>query len=162
LVRTRTLLAGKRALFAFSLTWSGDGYRCWLCAVVSPEIMGIGYDTVDAVILGQIGVFALLLILLTKIFATALCVGFSIPAGLIGPAIFIGAVAGGIVGKFVEMITSNFSDASLYAMLGMGAMMGGYIASSIGCITCLTRTDRKPEYYLSRNACDCQCKSGCS
>jgi len=134
LTRTITRL-GRKIDIWLRMTLAGIGVG--LIAVISPEIMGIGYDTVDAVILGQIGIFALLLILLTKIFATALCIGFSIPAGLIGPAIFIGALAGGIVGKLVEMFTSNFSDAGLYAMLGMGAMMGATLQAPLAALLAL-------------------------
>lgn len=110
------------------------GIGVGLIAVVSPEIMGIGYDTVNAAILGEIAVLSLCVILLAKLFATALCVGFSIPAGLIGPAIFIGALLGGIVGKFVEMFSSNFSDAGLYAMLGMGAMMSATLQAPLAAL----------------------------
>jgi chloride channel protein, CIC family len=117
------------------MTLAGVGVG--VIAIVSPEIMGIGYDTVDAVILGQLGIVALLLLIITKLFATALCVGFSIPAGLIGPAIFIGALAGGIVGKLVEMFSSNFSDIGLYAMLGMGAMMGATLQAPLAALLAL-------------------------
>ena len=117
------------------MTLAGVGVG--VIAIVSPEIMGIGYDTVDAVILGQLGILALLLLIITKLFATALCVGFSIPAGLIGPAIFIGALAGGIVGKLVEMFNSNFSDIGLYAMLGMGAMMGATLQAPLAALLAL-------------------------
>ena len=117
------------------MTLAGVGVG--VIAIVSPEIMGIGYDTVDAVILGQLGIVALLLLIITKLFATALCVGFSIPAGLIGPAIFIGALAGGIVGKFVEMFTGNFSEVGLYAMLGMGAMMGATLQAPLAALLAL-------------------------
>lgn len=117
------------------MTLAGVGVG--VIAIVSPEIMGIGYDTVDAVILGQLGIYALLLLIITKLFATALCVGFSIPAGLIGPAIFIGALAGGIVGKLVEMFNSNFSDIGLYAMLGMGAMMGATLQAPLAALLAL-------------------------
>lgn len=113
------------------------GFGVGVIAIVSPEIMGIGYDTVDAVILGQLGILALILLIFTKLFATALCVGFSIPAGLIGPAIFIGALAGGIVGKLVEMFTSDFSDVGLYAMLGMGAMMGATLQAPLAALLAL-------------------------
>lgn len=117
------------------MTLAGVGVG--VIAIVSPEIMGIGYDTVDAVILGQLGIYALILLIITKLFATALCVGFSIPAGLIGPAIFIGALAGGIVGKLVEMLNSNFSDVGLYAMLGMGAMMGATLQAPLAALLAL-------------------------
>jgi len=100
------------------------GFGVGLIALISPEVMGIGYDTVNAAILGDIAVMSLLLILFAKIVATSLCIGFSIPVGLIGPAIFIGALAGGLFGKCVEMFNADFSEATLYAMLGMGAMMG--------------------------------------
>ncbi|MEM6998780.1 MAG: chloride channel protein [Pseudomonadota bacterium] len=117
------------------MTFAGIGVG--LCAVISPEIMGIGYDTVNAAILGELAVFSLIIILLVKLFATALCVGFSIPAGLIGPAIFIGALLGGIVGKCVEMFSSNFSDAGLYAMLGMGAMMSATLQAPLAALLAL-------------------------
>ncbi len=117
------------------MTLAGVGVG--MIAIVSPEIMGIGYDTVDAVILGQLGIVALLLLIFTKLVATALCVGFSIPAGLIGPAIFIGALAGGIVGKLVEMFDGNFSDVGLYAMLGMGAMMGATLQAPLAALLAL-------------------------
>jgi chloride channel protein, CIC family len=113
------------------------GVGVGLIALVSPEVMGIGYDTVNAAIVGHIGIFALLVILLAKVLATSLCVGFSIPAGLIGPAIFIGALAGGIVGKIVEMFSSNLSDAGLYAMLGMGAMMGATLQAPLAALLAL-------------------------
>ena len=117
------------------MTLAGVGVG--LIAIVSPEIMGIGYDTVDAVMLGQLGIAALLLILLAKVVATALCVGFSVPAGLIGPAIFIGALAGGIVGQCVQLYNSNFSDVGLYVMLGMGAMMSATLQAPLAALLAL-------------------------
>jgi len=104
---------------------------------MSPEVMGIGYDTVNAAILGDIAIISLLVILFAKIIATSLCIGFSIPAGLIGPAIFIGALAGGIIGKLVEMYDSSFSDAGLYAMLGMGAMMSATLQAPLAALIAL-------------------------
>ncbi len=113
------------------------GLGVGLIAVISPEVMGIGYDTVNAAILGDITIISLLIILFAKIIATSLCIGFSIPAGLIGPAIFIGALTGGIIGKLVEMYGSSFSDAGLYAMLGMGAMMSATLQSPLAALIAL-------------------------
>lgn len=113
------------------------GLGVGLIAIISPEVMGIGYDTVDAVILGQLGLLLLVIILIAKMLATALCVGFSIPAGMIGPAIFIGALAGGITGKLVSMYSDSFSDVGLYAMLGMGAMMGATLQAPLAALLAL-------------------------
>lgn len=130
------------------LTQFGQRYDIWLrmtlaglgvglIAIICPEIMGIGYDTVDAALLGQLGLLALITILITKTVATALCVGFSIPAGLIGPAIFIGALAGGIVGSLVEQFTNNLSEVGLYVMLGMGAMMSATLQAPLAALLAL-------------------------
>jgi chloride channel protein, CIC family len=110
------------------------GLGVGLIALFSPEIMGIGYDTVDAVIMGELGLTVIILILVAKLLATSLCIGFSIPAGLIGPAIFIGALAGGIVGKLVGMFEGDYSDAALYAMLGMGAMMSATLQAPLAAL----------------------------
>ncbi len=123
---------GQRFDVWLRMTLAGMGVG--LIAIISPEIMGIGYDTIDAALLGQLGIAALILILLAKTAATALCVGFSIPGGLIGPAIFSGALAGGIVGQFVEHVNSNFSDIGLYVMLGMGAMMSATLQAPLAAL----------------------------
>tara|TARA_R110002072_G_scaffold74374_2_gene176216 strand:- start:17545 stop:19314 length:1770 start_codon:yes stop_codon:yes gene_type:complete len=117
------------------MTLAGIGVG--LIGIVSPEIMGIGYDTVDVVILGQLGISALLLILVAKLLATSLCVGFSIPAGLIGPAIFMGAIAGGVVGELVEQFSNGFSDAAFYVLLGMGAMMSATLQAPLAALLAL-------------------------
>jgi hypothetical protein len=126
---------GKKMDIWLRMTLAGFGVG--LIALISPEVMGIGYDTVNAAILGDIAILSLLLILLAKIIATSLCIGFSIPAGLIGPAIFIGALAGGIFGKFVEMVNGNYSEAALYAMLGMGAMMSATLQAPLAALLAL-------------------------
>jgi chloride channel protein, CIC family len=134
LTRSMTKLGQKMDIW---LRMSLAGFGVGLIALISPEVMGIGYDTVNAAILGDIAIISLLVILLAKIIATSLCIGFSIPAGLIGPAIFIGALAGGITGKFVEMVNINFSDAGLYAMLGMGAMMSATLQAPLAALLAL-------------------------
>ena len=126
---------GLKMPIGLRITLAGVGVG--LIAIISPEVMGIGYDTVDAVILGQIGFVLLSLLLVTKVLATALCVGFSVPAGLIGPALFIGALAGGIVGKLLELFSGEFSEAGFYAMLGMGAMMGATLQAPLAALLAL-------------------------
>ncbi len=137
LIRLTGILTKFGQRFDIWLRMSLAGFGVGLIAIVSPEIMGIGYDTVDAALLGQLGIPILILILLTKMLATALCVGFSIPAGLIGPAIFIGAMAGGIIGVLVKHFTTNLSEVSLYVMLGIGAMMSATLQAPLAALLAL-------------------------
>ncbi len=119
------------------LRMSAAGFSVGLIAIVSPEVMGIGYDTVNAVIMGQLGLLALALILVAKLLATSICVGFSIPGGLIGPTLFIGAIVGGIIGQLQFHYGTGFSNNGLYALLGMGAMMSATLQAPLAALLAL-------------------------
>ncbi len=106
-------------------------------AFTAPEIMGIGYDTVDKAILADIGLGMLVWILLIKLLATAAGVGLGLPAGLIGPTLFLGAMVGGAVGQIVDQLPMIASHPGLYAMLGMGAMMGATLQAPLAALIAL-------------------------
>jgi H+/Cl- antiporter ClcA len=109
-----------------------------LCALVVPQIMGIGYDTVNAAILGELGIGLLVAIVAVKLLATTLSLGLGLPAGLIGPTVVIGAAAGGIVGSVAHMIMPNeVASAGFYAMLGMAAMMGATLQAPLAALMAL-------------------------
>ncbi len=108
-----------------------------LCAVLVPQVMGIGYDTVNAALFGDMLMTSLLLVLLLKLVATALSVGMGIPAGLIGPTLFMGAMFGSAVGQFLQVFSSEVSHPGLYAVLGMGAMMGATLQAPLAALLAL-------------------------
>ena len=108
-----------------------------LVAYLAPEVMGIGYDTVDKAILADLGILLLLWIAVLKLLATAVCVGFSLPAGLIGPTLFIGAMLGGAAGQLIDFIPGISSHPGFYAMLGMGAMMGATLQAPLAALIAL-------------------------
>ncbi len=107
------------------------------CAVIAPQVMGIGYDTVNAALFGDIVLSTLVLVLFVKLLATAICVGMSIPAGLIGPTLFMGALAGSAVGQLLHLFSGDLSHPGLYAMLGMGAMMGATLQAPLAALLAL-------------------------
>ena len=144
-------IGGLAAIFIVALKWTmkkGQLLPIWLrmsaagllvgsCAVMVPQIMGIGYDTVNEVLYGKIAVSSVLLILVFKLVATVISNGLSIPAGLIGPSLFIGAMAGSATGLLVRSFPVSVSDPGLYAMLGMGAMMGAVLQAPLAAILAL-------------------------
>ncbi len=107
------------------------------CAVIAPQVMGIGYDTVNAALFGDIVLATLVFVLFVKLLATAICVGMSIPAGLIGPTLFMGALAGSAVGQLLHLFSADLSHPGLYAMLGMGAMMGATLQAPLAALLAL-------------------------
>jgi len=113
------------------------GVLVGLLAYTAPEVMGIGYDTVNMAILADIGIALLLWIAVVKLLATAVCIGFSLPGGLIGPTLFMGAMVGGAVGQMMNLIPGVSSHPGFYAMLGMGAMMGATLQAPLAALIAL-------------------------
>jgi CIC family chloride channel protein len=113
------------------------GLAVGICSLLAPEIMGIGYDTVNNVLLGELAIQILLLVLVVKFIATVISIGMGLPAGLIGPTLFIGAVAGSLFGLLFALLPGNISQPGLYAMLGMGAMMGATLQAPLAALVAL-------------------------
>jgi H+/Cl- antiporter ClcA len=109
-----------------------------LIAVPVPQIMGIGYDTVNMAMLGEIGLLTLGVIVLAKLVATGIGVGCGLPGGLIGPLFVIGAAGGGVMGAMAQWIFgADASSAGFYAMIGMGAMMGATLQAPLAALMAL-------------------------
>lgn len=151
------------ALFNHSLQWvtafSAPRFAIWqrmiiagvlisLCAAFVPEIMGIGYDTVDRAMAGSEAVTVLLLIVMMKLLATSISVGLGVPGGLIGPTLMIGATAGGAVGLLISQSSLGVTHPGFYAMLGMGAMMGASLQAPLAALITLLELTANPYIIL--------------
>lgn len=111
-----------------------------VCAVAAPQIMGVGYDTVDSAIAGQFSVMMLVLILVLKLIATSACVGAGLPGGVVGPTLVLGALCGGLMGQLGTAVMPD-SDGGLYVLLGMAAMMSATLQAPLaGLMTLLELT----------------------
>ncbi|MFT5709074.1 MAG: CIC family chloride channel protein [Oceanospirillaceae bacterium] len=120
------------------------GVLTGLVAIIQPEVMGTGYDTITDVFWDRIDLQFLLAILLAKILLTPIILGLGMPAGLIGPVLFIGAVMGAILGiTGNQFIDSNIS-VGLYAMLGMGAMMAAVLNAPLAALIALLELTYNP------------------
>lgn len=114
------------------------GLATGLVALWVPEIMGIGYDTVDAVLANQLGVGLMLTLVIAKLLITTLGLGLGLPGGLIGPTLVIGAAAGGLMGSLAHaLFPDQVSSQALYATLGMGAMMSATLQAPLAALTAL-------------------------
>ena len=105
-----------------------------LIAMQVPQIMGTGYDTIDQLLIGQLGFGLVVLLLIAKTFATASAIGLGIPAGLIGPTLFIGAGAGSAIGIIASNYNPELAASSYYAMLGMAAMMAATLQAPLAAL----------------------------
>ncbi len=120
-----------------------------LLALLVPEILSIGYDTVNDTLLGNLELSLLLTILAGKLLATALGLGLGLPGGVIGPCLMMGALAGGATGTLLALtLVDHTSAPSLYAMLGMGAMMGATLNAPLTALITLVELTVNPHIIL--------------
>lgn len=125
------------SLFAKQEIWlkaSIAGLLTGLIALFLPEVMGIGYDTVNDLLWAQIGLTGLLLLIVAKLLASATAIGLGIPAGLIGPTLFIGAAAGAAIGSIASIFAPVTVGTGFYAMLGMAAMMAATLQAPLAAL----------------------------
>lgn len=113
------------------------GAICGICASMAPEILGIGYDTVNSALIGGLSIGSLFLIMNLKLIATGACVGLGLPGGVIGPSLVIGAMAGGIFGNFGNAVLPHDSNVTLYVLLGMAGMMAATLEAPLAALMAL-------------------------
>lgn len=106
-------------------------------AFAVPQVMGTGYDTLNHMLFAQIGLAGVLILTLSKVIATSAAIGLGIPAGIIGPTLFIGAAAGAAFGWVGAALFPDLANPGFYAMLGMAAMMAATLQAPLAALISL-------------------------
>lgn len=120
-----------------------------LLAVVAPQIMSVGYDTLNAALLGNISIGVLLIIVAAKLLASATAVGLGVPAGFIGPTLVIGATAGAVMAIIGQsLFPETVSSTGFYVMLGMAAMMAATLQAPLSALTAMVELTANPQIIL--------------
>jgi H+/Cl- antiporter ClcA len=119
------------------------------CGLLVPQVMGIGYDTVDAALFGELGIGLLVSLILLKLVATTASIGMGIPGGVIGPSLVMGAAIGSLVAILVDQLFPEVSfDAGTYALLGMGALMGASLQAPLAALTAMMELTHNPQIIM--------------
>ena len=118
-------------------------------AMAAPAVLGVGYDTVNQALLGDLAWTALLLILVAKALASASCVGVGLPVGMIGPTLVMGAMLGGLLGALGNALAPALaSEPSFYVMLGMAAMMAAVLQAPLAALIAVLELTGNPAIIL--------------
>ncbi|MEJ2745134.1 MAG: chloride channel protein, partial [bacterium] len=109
-----------------------------LFGVTGKRILGVGYETINLALQGELPVRLLLLFLFAKFLATCLTLGSGGSGGIFAPALFMGAMLGGTFGTILHGIFPNTTaPPGLYAVVGMGAFFAGAAHAPITAIMIL-------------------------
>jgi CIC family chloride channel protein len=94
--------------------------------LVDYGIMGVGYETMQAAIAGELSLALLLLLGVVKIVATSCCIGSGGSGGIFAPTLYIGAMFGAACGIAANSIAPGVvTTPHVYALIGMGALFAG-------------------------------------
>ncbi len=108
-------------------------------------VEGVGYSTIQAILTGGLAPTAGLLILLfvSKLAATSISLGSGSSGGIFSPVLFMGATLGG---AFAGLLSAAFPALPLnvpsFAMVGMGAMVGGATGAAMTAVTMIFEMTR--------------------
>ncbi len=108
------------------------GLLIGIIAIWLPEVLGVGYDTTDAALKGQLTIFMMLTLIFAKTAATAIALGSRFGGGVFSPALYLGAMTGGAFGLIATSVVPTMgSGEGLYAILGMGAVAAAVLGAPI-------------------------------
>ncbi len=104
-------------------------------AIRFPELLGNGYDTVKAALLGQVPLGMLLALPLLKLAASALCAGVGVPGGLFTPSLFYGALLGGGLGELIHFVFPSIqAPPGAFALVGMAGVLAGTTHAAVSAV----------------------------
>ena len=111
------------------------GFFVGIIALLFPQIMGVGYDSINEALHGNVIWYFALILVFIKIIATSLTLGSGGSGGIFAPSLFMGAMSGAFFGSFVHNIYPDISaSAGAYALVAMGGFVAGTTRAPITAI----------------------------
>lgn len=105
------------------------GLAVGLLALGFPQVLGVGYDTIEALLgnEGGIALTTLLALLAVKLVATGVSNATGFVGGGFAPSLFLGAVLGNVYGQLLGDggFQLPVAEPPAYAMVGMAAVLAG-------------------------------------
>jgi chloride channel protein, CIC family len=92
--------------------------------LIEPRALGVGYDTIHAELLGQLGLSALALLFVVKLTIWAGGLGSGTSGGILAPILMLGAAVGGMLGHVLPGTTPG-----VWALIGLAGALGGVTRS---------------------------------
>ncbi|MCB0354828.1 MAG: chloride channel protein, partial [Bdellovibrionales bacterium] len=100
-----------------------------------PHVFGVGYETIERALLGELSLQLVLVLIALKIVSTCITLGSGGSGGVFAPGLFIGAMVGGAFGLVCHALFPDISaPAGAYALVGTGtffAAMSGALVTAI-------------------------------
>ena len=115
-------------------------------ALAFPQVLGVGYDTIEALLGSDQGIPLLTLVALlgVKLLATSVSTASGFVGGGFAPALFLGATLGSVYGQLLGEggLGLPVAEAPAYAMVGMAAVLAGSVRAPLTALLLLFELTR--------------------
>jgi chloride channel protein, CIC family len=102
------------------------GLLMGIIIIFYPNVFGVGYETIDLALSGNILWYSALILIFIKLLATNITLGSGGSGGIFAPSLFLGATTGSVFGQLMNQLFPNVTaNSGAYAMVGMGAVVAG-------------------------------------
>jgi len=106
-------------------------------------VEGVGYATIQAILSGQLaGAGLLALLFVGKLAATSTSLGSGSSGGVFSPSLYMGATLGAAFAGLLTQFLHLPVNAPAFAMVGMGAMVGGGTGAAMTAVTMIFEMTR--------------------
>ncbi len=121
---TRAVYASEDGFRRLPIPWvwwpAIGGVAIGIGGLVQARALGVGYSSIDALLLAQLGVTVILSLLIVKAAIWTISLGSGTSGGVLAPLLMLGGALGGL---FAVVLPGG--SPSLFVLVGMGAMIGG-------------------------------------
>ncbi|WP_285907437.1 chloride channel protein [Pseudodesulfovibrio pelocollis] len=107
--------------------------------LITGGVLSGGYGWLELAILGQIPALGMCYLIVGKTVATSVTIGSGMSGGMFAPALFVGGMSGGLVGKFGHAWFPDIvTQPGAYILVGMAAFFAGVASAPIGPLIMVT------------------------
>lgn len=111
------------------------GFAIGIVALVFPQVMGVGYESINNALHGNMIWYIALLLVFIKIIATSLTLGSGGSGGIFAPSLFMGAMLGYFFGALANLFFPDITAGpGAYALVAMGGLVAGTTRAPITAI----------------------------
>ncbi len=138
-----------RAMPSMTLRAATAGLLIGGAGLISPSILGVGYDSVSFWLHGGGTVRATALAFLVKTVAFVIAISGGVLGGSFAPSLFIGTALGASIGLSAQSLFPTAGvDPKAFAIIGMGAFFAGLLRSPIAAVLIVIELTRDYELVV--------------
>jgi chloride channel protein, CIC family len=124
---------------------AAGGLLVGVIGIFFPQVFGVGYDTINEVLLNRLDIWLVFVLVVLKLLATSATLTSGGSGGIFAPSLFIGALLGGLFGYGVQwMLPAMDLSTTIFVLVGMGAMVAGTTRAPISAILVIFELTYEP------------------